>query len=82
MADAANIAQVRVVEPHVARGDAQRGRVLLEHDGLQAVQGEAGVAPELAAHQVLQEVTVVAVVGGGAGGLGAVGDVAAFVVQI
>ena len=57
---AAHLVDARVVEPHVARGDAVRGRGPVEHQAAQAVQREPRVRPAAVAHQVLREVTVVA----------------------
>jgi hypothetical protein len=56
----ANLVLQRVVEPHIALGNAQCGRRPVEHDGSQAVDGQSGVRPAPTAHQVLGKVPVVA----------------------
>ncbi len=57
---AAHLSHVRVVEPDVARGDAERGRGTVEHDGLEPVDRQPRVAPLTVANQILRQVSILA----------------------
>lgn len=51
----------RGVHPHISGGDAKRRGVAVEHDGAQAVQGQARDAPEPALHHVGDQLARLAV---------------------
>lgn len=60
MRQAAVAVHIDVVQPHVACGDAQRGRWPVEDQRPEPVDGQSLEAPAAAAHQELGEVPVLA----------------------
>ena len=60
MVEAAHLVYVRVIEPDVARGDAERGGRAVEHDGLEPINLKATVAPLAVAHQELRQISILA----------------------